>query len=175
MSSVCPKHTQSQMWQVSSSFLDTVLWSYSWGMWIFLHISFISFNSLLGHRKSLQLGQGTLGRYWWHPPHTYQLRWQRCSPKAGPLLLSDCHFLDTRTFVPLPRKWSLNWECHVFLFSFVGMRCDVLERPSLNIFSVYHRIQKIPRLLVAAADGYLYLYNLDPQEGGECTLMKQHK
>uniref|UniRef100_A0A674DSI3 WD repeat domain, phosphoinositide interacting 2 n=1 Tax=Salmo trutta TaxID=8032 RepID=A0A674DSI3_SALTR len=36
-------------------------------------------------------------------------------------------------------------------------------------------IQKIPRLLVAAADGYLYLYNLDPQEGGELTLMKQHK
>lgn len=39
----------------------------------------------------------------------------------------------------------------------------------------YIRIQKIPRLLVAAADGYLYLYNLDPQEGGECTLMKQHR
>uniref|UniRef100_A0A674DRG2 WD repeat domain, phosphoinositide interacting 2 n=1 Tax=Salmo trutta TaxID=8032 RepID=A0A674DRG2_SALTR len=37
------------------------------------------------------------------------------------------------------------------------------------------RIQKIPRLLVAAADGYLYLYNLDPQEGGECSLMKQHR
>ncbi|XP_025762582.1 WD repeat domain phosphoinositide-interacting protein 2 isoform X2 [Oreochromis niloticus] len=36
-------------------------------------------------------------------------------------------------------------------------------------------IQKIPRLLVAAADGYLYMYNLDPQEGGECTLMKQHR
>ncbi|KAL4658226.1 WD repeat domain phosphoinositide-interacting protein 2-like [Arapaima gigas] len=36
-------------------------------------------------------------------------------------------------------------------------------------------IQKIPRLLVAAADGYLYIYNLDPQDGGECTLMKQHK
>ncbi|CAI5791837.1 WIPI2 protein [Podarcis lilfordi] len=36
-------------------------------------------------------------------------------------------------------------------------------------------IQKIPRLLVGAADGYLYMYNLDPQEGGECTLMKQHK
>ncbi|XP_075422061.1 WD repeat domain phosphoinositide-interacting protein 2 isoform X3 [Ascaphus truei] len=36
-------------------------------------------------------------------------------------------------------------------------------------------IQKIPRLLVGAADGYLYIYNLDPQEGGECTLMKQHK
>ncbi|KAK6476183.1 WD repeat domain phosphoinositide-interacting protein 2-like [Huso huso] len=36
-------------------------------------------------------------------------------------------------------------------------------------------IQKLPRLLVAAADGYLYMYNLDPQEGGDCTLMKQHK
>ncbi|XP_068102998.1 WD repeat domain phosphoinositide-interacting protein 2-like [Hyperolius riggenbachi] len=36
-------------------------------------------------------------------------------------------------------------------------------------------IQKIPRLLVGAADGYLYIYNLDPQEGGECTLMKQHR
>ncbi|XP_058893338.1 WD repeat domain phosphoinositide-interacting protein 2 isoform X2 [Kogia breviceps] len=36
-------------------------------------------------------------------------------------------------------------------------------------------IQKIPRLLVGASDGYLYMYNLDPQEGGECTLMKQHK
>lgn len=43
------------------------------------------------------------------------------------------------------------------------------------LFSFDIRIQKIPRLLVAAADGYLYLYNLDPQEGGECTLMKQHR
>ncbi|XP_032115499.1 WD repeat domain phosphoinositide-interacting protein 2 isoform X6 [Sapajus apella] len=36
-------------------------------------------------------------------------------------------------------------------------------------------IQKIPRLLVGASDGYLYMYNLDPQEGGECALMKQHR
>ncbi|OBS78903.1 hypothetical protein A6R68_18706 [Neotoma lepida] len=35
-------------------------------------------------------------------------------------------------------------------------------------------IQKIPRLLVGASDGYLYMYNLDPQEGGECALMRQH-
>uniref|UniRef100_A0A671RPF1 WD repeat domain phosphoinositide-interacting protein 2-like n=1 Tax=Sinocyclocheilus anshuiensis TaxID=1608454 RepID=A0A671RPF1_9TELE len=46
---------------------------------------------------------------------------------------------------------------------------------NLNMLSATLIIQKIPRLLVAAADGYLYLYNLDPQEGGECTLMKQHK
>lgn len=36
-------------------------------------------------------------------------------------------------------------------------------------------IQKIPRLLVGASDGYLYMYNLDPQEGGECALMRQHR
>lgn len=36
-------------------------------------------------------------------------------------------------------------------------------------------IQKMPRLLVAAQDGYLYMYNLDPVEGGECTLLKQHR
>ncbi|KAK2081931.1 WD repeat domain phosphoinositide-interacting protein 2 [Saguinus oedipus] len=36
-------------------------------------------------------------------------------------------------------------------------------------------IQKIPRLLVGASDGYLYMYNLDSQEGGECALMKQHR
>lgn len=36
-------------------------------------------------------------------------------------------------------------------------------------------IQKMPRLLVASHDGYLYIYNLDPSEGGECTLLKQHR
>ena len=36
-------------------------------------------------------------------------------------------------------------------------------------------IQKVPRLLVACQDGYLYIYNLDPMEGGECTLLKQHR
>ncbi|KAL1767961.1 WD repeat domain phosphoinositide-interacting protein 2 isoform X2 [Sigmodon hispidus] len=36
-------------------------------------------------------------------------------------------------------------------------------------------IQKIPQLLVGASDGYLYMYNLDAQEGGECALMRQHR
>lgn len=36
-------------------------------------------------------------------------------------------------------------------------------------------IQKLPRLLVASQDGYLYMYNLDPNEGGECALVKQHR
>ncbi|XP_030840067.1 WD repeat domain phosphoinositide-interacting protein 2 isoform X2 [Strongylocentrotus purpuratus] len=32
-----------------------------------------------------------------------------------------------------------------------------------------------PRVLVAAADGFIYIYNLDPTDGGDCTLLKQHR
>ncbi|XP_030064346.1 WD repeat domain phosphoinositide-interacting protein 1 isoform X3 [Microcaecilia unicolor] len=35
-------------------------------------------------------------------------------------------------------------------------------------------IQKLPRLLVASSDGHIYIYNLDPQDGGECVLIKRH-
>ncbi|XP_004709391.1 WD repeat domain phosphoinositide-interacting protein 1 [Echinops telfairi] len=35
-------------------------------------------------------------------------------------------------------------------------------------------IQKLPRLLVASSDGRLHIYNLDPQDGGECVLIKTH-
>ena len=37
------------------------------------------------------------------------------------------------------------------------------------------RIQKLPRLLVASSDGHLYIYNVDPQDGGECVLIKTHR
>ncbi|KAK6643031.1 WD repeat domain phosphoinositide-interacting protein 2 [Polyplax serrata] len=36
-------------------------------------------------------------------------------------------------------------------------------------------IKKVLRLLVAASDGFLYVYNLDTNEGGDCTLVKQHR
>ncbi|POI31268.1 hypothetical protein CIB84_004981, partial [Bambusicola thoracicus] len=64
-------------------------------------------------------------------------------------------------------------------FSMDGMFLSASSNTeTVHIFkleTVKEKIQKIPRLLVGAADGYLYMYNLDPQEGGECTLMKQHK
>lgn len=31
------------------------------------------------------------------------------------------------------------------------------------------------RLLVASADGYIYIYAINPTEGGDCTLVKQHR
>lgn len=34
-------------------------------------------------------------------------------------------------------------------------------------------INKLPRILIASADGYLYIYNVDPAEGQECTLLRQ--
>lgn len=37
------------------------------------------------------------------------------------------------------------------------------------------RIQKLPRLLVASSDGFLYIYNVDPQDGGECVLVQKHR
>nr|XP_039259061.1 WD repeat domain phosphoinositide-interacting protein 2-like [Styela clava] len=36
-------------------------------------------------------------------------------------------------------------------------------------------IQKLLRVIVASTDGYLYIYNLDTEEGGECTLIRQHR
>ncbi|XP_018916381.1 WD repeat domain phosphoinositide-interacting protein 2 isoform X2 [Bemisia tabaci] len=37
------------------------------------------------------------------------------------------------------------------------------------------KIQGALRLLVASSDGYLYVYNLDTGESGDCTLVKQHR
>lgn len=50
-----------------------------------------------------------------------------------------------------------------------------LPCPGLKNVCALATIQKMPRLLVAAQDGFLYIYNIDPVEGGECTLLKQHR
>uniref|UniRef100_A0A3Q0QXU2 WD repeat domain, phosphoinositide interacting 1 n=1 Tax=Amphilophus citrinellus TaxID=61819 RepID=A0A3Q0QXU2_AMPCI len=49
----------------------------------------------------------------------------------------------------------------------------------LNMFGLKNicalaTIQKLPRLLVASSDRYLYIYNVDPQDGGECVLVQKH-
>lgn len=45
----------------------------------------------------------------------------------------------------------------------------------IYIFFLLYRVHKVLRLLVASAEGYLYVYNLDSTEGGDCTLLKQHR
>ncbi|KAL0180220.1 hypothetical protein M9458_025662, partial [Cirrhinus mrigala] len=48
-------------------------------------------------------------------------------------------------------------------------------RKYLNLYIIVCRIQKVPRLLVASLDGHLYIYNVDPQEGGDCHLAEKHR
>uniref|UniRef100_A0A3P9LJC6 WD repeat domain, phosphoinositide interacting 1 n=1 Tax=Oryzias latipes TaxID=8090 RepID=A0A3P9LJC6_ORYLA len=50
----------------------------------------------------------------------------------------------------------------------------------LNMFGLKNicalaTIQKLPRLLAASSDGFLYIYNVDPQDGGECVLVQKHR
>ena len=39
--------------------------------------------------------------------------------------------------------------------------------------SSYQRIKKTLRLLLTSDDGYLYIYGMDIQEGGDCHLIRQ--
>lgn len=45
----------------------------------------------------------------------------------------------------------------------------------MYIYFLLCSVHKVLRLLVASAEGYLYVYNLDSTEGGDCTLLKQHR
>lgn len=42
-------------------------------------------------------------------------------------------------------------------------------------FYCCYRIQKLPRLLVATAEGQFFIYNVDPLDGGECMLVYKHR
>ncbi|XP_026936304.1 WD repeat domain phosphoinositide-interacting protein 1 isoform X4 [Sagmatias obliquidens] len=55
--------------------------------------------------------------------------------------------------------------------------CASSNTETVHIFKLEHlanRIQKLPRLLVASSSGHLYIYSLDPQDGGDCVLVKTH-
>ncbi|XP_019794240.1 WD repeat domain phosphoinositide-interacting protein 1 isoform X4 [Tursiops truncatus] len=55
--------------------------------------------------------------------------------------------------------------------------CASSNTETVHIFKLEHlanRIQKLPRLLVASSSGHLYIYSLDPQDGGDCVLIKTH-
>lgn len=50
-----------------------------------------------------------------------------------------------------------------------------LSAAGMRNISAVSTIQKVPRLLVASLDGHLYVYSLDPQEGGDCRLVRKHR
>lgn len=43
------------------------------------------------------------------------------------------------------------------------------------LLTIISRVDKVLRLLVASSHGYLYVYNLDMEEGGECSLWRTHR
>ncbi|XP_036250446.1 WD repeat domain phosphoinositide-interacting protein 1 isoform X2 [Molothrus aeneus] len=55
--------------------------------------------------------------------------------------------------------------------AFATVRLNISGQRNICALST---IQKLPRLLVTTSDGHLYIYNLDPQDGGECVLIKNH-
>ncbi|XP_052785411.1 WD repeat domain phosphoinositide-interacting protein 2-like [Mya arenaria] len=73
---------------------------------------------------------------------------------------------DSATYLPSPVTDMFNQ----------GRAFAICKLPSQGLKNVcaIASIQKVPRLLVASADGYLYIYNLDPNDGGECMLLRQH-
>lgn len=48
------------------------------------------------------------------------------------------------------------------------------QQSSSNIVAI-SKIQGEFRILVASADGFLYIYNLDVNNGGDCILHTQHE
>lgn len=50
-----------------------------------------------------------------------------------------------------------------------------LHSCGLKNISVISEVHRKPRLMVACSDGYLYVYDINPKNGGECNLLKQHK
>lgn len=44
-----------------------------------------------------------------------------------------------------------------------------------NVCAVTWDKNGTPRVLVASADGFLYIYDFNEREGGECNLIRQHK
>ncbi|KRX52939.1 WD repeat domain phosphoinositide-interacting protein 2, partial [Trichinella sp. T9] len=50
-----------------------------------------------------------------------------------------------------------------------------LPRAGCKSICAIMTLKTMPRLVVASTDGYMYIYNFNRQEGGECVLQKQHR
>lgn len=60
----------------------------------------------------------------------------------------------------------------------MALRCVILFVCSWFVYYFmfcFHSIQNQLRLLVSTEDGFLYVYNMDSNEGGDLTLYKQHR
>ena len=52
----------------------------------------------------------------------------------------------------------------------------MLPSSSTNkVCAITNSIQRTPCVVVASTDGYFYIYDLNVTEGGDCTLIRQHR
>lgn len=72
--------------------------------------------------------------------------------------------LSSLLYRPVSRLWNLKVQSTEFEWKSIVMQM-------LCAFS----IQKLPRLLVVNLEGMMFIYNLDPNESGECQLVRQHR
>lgn len=124
-------------------------------------------------RKSPLHGQHMWGKCSQQPVPTYPLRYLTWWIRTEPLPQCDSTCSVWRTFVPSLRKRTTTIQVYwkntsLYLCRFIYIVCVVFV-------DVVVRIQKLPRLLVASSDGFLYIYNVDPQDGGECVLVQKHR
>lgn len=49
------------------------------------------------------------------------------------------------------------------------------SRTVCTITNTMENGQSTPHVLIASTDGYLYVYDLNVNDGGDCTLIRQHR
>ncbi|KAI1291789.1 WD repeat domain phosphoinositide-interacting protein 2 [Halotydeus destructor] len=74
--------------------------------------------------------------------------------------------MNTASYLPPVNQVLNQWRSYASArLPFCGLK---------NVCAVTY-VQKVPRVLVASADGYLYIYDFNNTDGGDCNLIKQHK
>lgn len=93
-----------------------------------------------------------------------------------------CYFIDKnlkkaieKKNVIRSRKYVNKCQCMLLLLDLPNVMICRCITAILIILVFVCSIQNQLRLLVASEDGYLYVYNLDGGEGGDLTLLKQHR
>ncbi|PFX30122.1 WD repeat domain phosphoinositide-interacting protein 2-like [Stylophora pistillata] len=101
--------------------------------------------------------------------HIFKLEAPKKEPtdEAGGLMGYFGKALSPSSYLPVHVAEVFNQER-----AFASVR---LPQAGLRNVCAIAMIGKLPRLLVSSADGYLYIYNIDPEDGGDCTLLKQHR
>ncbi|KAB7498848.1 WD repeat domain phosphoinositide-interacting protein 2, partial [Armadillidium nasatum] len=102
--------------------------------------------------------------------HIYSLSFSKnsqfllCSSNTETVHIFKLEEVNTPPAVPEESTGIMGWMSKA-----VSASASYLPSPVTDI------IRNQPRILVASEDGFLYIYKFNTTEGGECTLLKQHR